>query len=217
MAQDILVVYPSVTIPVTATQELSTSPRVLRLRGEDFRAVDAVEVNDLPVESLSLVSQTLLDVTLPELLEGVAVERIVVYSNALSLTRQSLLRFQFGETTQRASGMMRLVQLYCKVLLTAPGRDIFSPQMGGDALKGVGRTFGRGQGQALVGDFVVAADRTTKQIIAIQARDPRIPRNERLLSARVSKAKFSSAELSLTAEIEVLNQAGQIGLANVTL
>lgn len=217
MAQDLLVVYPSVVIPVTSAQELSADPRVLRLSGEDFRAVDSVEVNDLPVESLSLVSKTLLDVTLPDLLLGVPITRIVVFSNALSLTRRSLLRFQLGTTTQKASGMLRLVQLYCKVLLTAPGRDIFTPQLGGDALKGVGRTFGAGQGQALIGDFVVAVDRTTKQIIAIQARDPRIPRSERLLSAAVSQVKFSNAELSLTAEIELTNQAGQVGLANVTL
>jgi hypothetical protein len=113
------------------------------------------------------------------------------------------------------SGILKLVQQFLRLLFTTPGTDIFSPSMGGAALRNVGTTFSAGRGGSIVGDFVLAVKTTNKQMVAIQSRNPRLPRDERLLSATVSSAAFDQSTTSLIVSVEILSQAGSAALANV--
>jgi hypothetical protein len=113
------------------------------------------------------------------------------------------------------TGLLKLVQFFLKVLFTTPGQDVFSQQIGGGALRNLGETFGAGEGGKILSDFVVAVDTTKRQIIALQSRNPSLPRDERLLSARVISSAFDQKSLSLIISIDIASQAGRSATANV--
>jgi hypothetical protein len=183
--------------------------KALEVLGSDFRAVDEVFINDMESPDVMVLSKTKLIAQLPEVLQrNPDIQSVNVLSRALTVTERSLLRFRIGDTPGRVSGLTRLVQLFVKILLTTPGSDIFNPKLGGGALSNVGRTFGLDQGNNIKADFTIAVDRTVRQIIAIQSKNASIPRDERLMAAKVLGATFSRASASLFVTIELLSQGG---------
>lgn len=199
---------------MTSVRVLSGTPRLLDVLGKDFRSVDEVRINDLVSPRVVIVSRTRLIADIPDTVAGL-VESVMVTSRQLTVTPRSLIQLKIGRVASKVSGILRLVQIFLKILLTSPGTDIFSQQVGGDALKNLGRTFGKSQSGEIVSDFVLAVQTTVRQILAIQGRDPSIPRDERLLSARVMSASYSQQELGLFVSVELISQAGQAALANI--
>src|SRR5690606_8867362 len=94
------------------------------------------------------------------------------------------------------------------VLFTDPGSDIWDPKIGGGGLRKVGTTFGHDEGGSLLSDFVISVDTTTRQIIAIQARDSSLPPAERLMSAQVTSANFDRSQGAVLVSIDLISQAG---------
>jgi len=94
--------------------------------GTDFRAVDEVLINNQPVSDFVVVSKTKLLVTVPDTLQNDNLVSLVVLSRRLTVTARSLLRFRLGKKPGRVSGILRLVQLYLKVLFTTQGTDIWN-------------------------------------------------------------------------------------------
>jgi len=183
--------------------------RALDVTGRDFRAVDEVFINDVLSPDVMILSKTRLIAQLPNSLQlNPDVQTVSVLSRSLTITRKSLLKFRIGDTPGRVSGLTRLIQLFVKVLLTNPGSDIFNKNFGGGALKNVGSTFGVDEGTSIKADFTIAVDSTVRQIISIQSRNASIPRDERLLTARVVGVTFNRASSSLFVNIEVLSQDG---------
>jgi hypothetical protein len=127
------------------------------------------------------------------------------------------MRFRISRTPGRVQGILRLVQLYLKVLFTTPGTDIFLPDIGGGVLQNLGATYGADKTGDVVSNLAIAVSQTTKQIVAIQSRDQRIPRDERLLSARLISASFDRAEGALIGTIGLSSQAGKTATANLEL
>jgi hypothetical protein len=186
--------------------------------GEDFRAVDEVRINDIQSPDFVVVSKTRLIAQLPDpLQENPDVSTIFVLSRTLTLTTKSLLRFRIGDTPGAVQGILRLLQLFVKLLLSEPGTDIFNKDMGGAALRNVGVTFNAGEGDTIKADFTIAVDRVARQIIGIQSRNGRLPRNERLLNARLLGATFSRSTGSLFVNIEVVSQDGTPARVNLEL
>lgn len=217
MSSDFQVCFPQSTVPISQVRYVpGIDPRTLDVVGDDFRAVDEVRVNDRTSPSVVILGPHRMLVQVPEnVLDKVT--SILVLSNRLQLTEKTLLRFRLGRSTQRVNGLLRLMQLFIKVLFTTPGKDIWSPQQGGGALRSLGRSFTVQAGQGVVGDFIIAVDQTVRQIIALQARNPRIPQEERLLRAKVTKIFFNRNEGALVATIELLNQTGRPALASLML
>jgi hypothetical protein len=107
------------------------------------------------------------------------------------------------------------VQVFLKILLTTTDTDIFAPRIGGNALRDIGLTFGKDQGGSIVSDVIVAVNTTARQITTIQARDPSIARDERLLAAKVTAANFNRSEAALIVTVEITSQAGRSATANI--
>lgn len=190
--------------------------RALEITGRDFRAVDEVFINDTLSPDVMVLAKTKLIAQLPESLQvNPDVQSVSVLSRTLTITRKSLLKFRIGETPGRVSSLTRLIQLFVKVLLTNPGSDIFNKNLGGGALKNVGSTFGIDEGTNLKANFTISVDTTVRQIIAIQSRNASIPRDERLLTARVVGVTFNRASSSLFVNIEVLSQDGNAARFNL--
>jgi hypothetical protein len=107
--------------------------------------------------------------------------------------------------------------VFLKLLFTTPNRDVLSKQLGGAALSGIGETFGADQGGKIVSDFVLAVDTTRRQLVAIQGRDPGLPRDERLLSAKVLSSAFDYSSSALIVSVEITSQAGRAATANLVV
>lgn len=218
MAIDFQVVFPADIIPLNSVRIVpGLAPRTIDVLGEDFRAIDEVRINDVRSPSFVVLSQYRLLAQVPPSIINDTITSVGVISNRVTLTDRSLLRFKLGTRTTKVSGILRLMQTFIKVLFTTPGRDIFSPRIGGNGLAPLGANFSRNAGSSIVADFVIAVNNASKQIIAMQSRDPSIPREERLLSATVQNANFNQNEAALIVGIELLSQTGQRALSQLML
>lgn len=193
-------------------------PVTLNVLGEDFRSVDEVLINDTPSPDVIVVSKTRLIAQLPDTLQKTLdVTSVLVTSRRLTLSSRSRIRFRISDTPGRCSGILRLMQAFLKVLFTTPGTDIFVKKMGGGALQTIGETYGKDEGKSLVSRFVISVDTTTRQVLALQSRNPRLPPDERLLRARVTRAGFNRTQSAIIASIELLSHAGRAATANLEI
>lgn len=218
LAVDLQCVFPQETIRITSVKVVAGSvPTLLDVVGDDFSSVDTVDINEIEAPSFIVLSLTRMLVTLPEAVAPTNIRTVTVVSRRLMLTSRSLLRFQVSKVPSKASGTLRLLQLFLKVLLTTPGSDKFNKQLGGGGLGNLGQSFGRDQSGVIVSDFVVSVQNTTRQIIALQGRSAGLPPEERLLNAKVLRAQFSAQEAALLVSIEVSSQTGRAAVANVVV
>lgn len=220
MATDLQIIFPSEALRVTGLVELERptafAPRRVRATGSDFRAVAEVLINGMESPAVTVEGENQLVAEVPAAIGTDDVSSFEVLSSRVTLTDRSVLRFRLGNPTRKATGILRLMQFYLRVLITTPGRDIFAPSIGGDVLRAVGGTAGSQEGQQALAGVVVALDRTTRQVIALQARQVRTPRDELLLSAAVETARVDRSTASLTAVVAITSQAGKVGRALVT-
>jgi len=218
MAVDFQCVFPQESIVLNSVQEVvGVTPRTVSIVGQDFRSVDEVQINGVTSPDVVVLSRRNLFAQVPTQLGLTPVSTVSVISNNLALTDKSLLRFRIGRTPSKVRGILRLVQLFLKILFTTPGSDIFAPRIGAAALKNLGLTFGADQGGNIVSDFVVAVSTTQRQILAIQARDPSLPLDERLLAARILSAGFNHQDTSLVVSVEITSQSGRAARANLAV
>lgn len=216
MAIDFQVVFPVELIQLTSVTPIpGSNPIILDVIGLDFRSVDEVLINEIVSPNIIIVSKTRLLAQVPDTVKNNF--QVSVVSKNLTITPRSQIKFQVGTTPSKVRGILRLVQLFLKILFTTPGSDIFSPQIGAAALKNIGQNFGKDDGGSIVSDFVVAVANTSRQIVAIQSRDPSIPRSERLLSATIVSANFSTAESALIVSVELTSQSGESVQTNVVV
>lgn len=222
MALDFQCVYPQESIRLSKIRFTPVSPlglpRALDIIGQDFRSVDEVLVNESPSPDVIVLSKTRLIAQLPDILQkSLDVRSVAVLSRKLTITDRSYLRFRIGDTPGVVKGILRLVQLFLKVLLTTPGTDIWDRKVGGGALKNIGETFGTDQGADIISDFIISVDSTSRQIIATQGREPKLPRDERLLAAKVLSVGYDRDLGALLAAVEITSQAGRAATANLEL
>lgn len=219
MAVDFQVVYPQESVRLNDIRVITyEGVRAIRVSGVDFRAVDEVVINDTPSPDVIVLSKTELVAQLPDALQDIPeVRSVMVLSNQFTLSPRSLVRFRIGKTPGKVRGILRLVQLFLKVLFTTPGSDIFHPTAGGGALQVVGSTYGRGEGEGIVTDFVIAINRAQRQLIAMQSRDQRAPRDERMMAANVLSTEFDKLQGGLYITVEIISQAGRRAITNVEL
>lgn len=219
MSVDFQVVWPQEIVKVNGIRLaplVRGVPRALDITGEDFRSVDEVLINDLSSPDVTILSKTRLLAQLPDLLQkSSGLTSVTVTSRKLTMTKKSFLRFRIGNTPGRVQGILRLVQLFVKVLLSTPGRDIFSKKIGGGAMRGLGSNYGADEGGNLVSNVIIAVNTAARQVISIQGRDPSIPLDERLLSARVVSSGFNREEGAILVSVEVTSQAGRAATANL--
>lgn len=217
MAIDFQTISPQEIVHLNQVRVIPGPPRAVAIVGEDFRSVDEVLINLVASPDVVILSKTQLLAQVPDSALLDRIHTVTVLSKKLTLSERSQLRIRIGRTPGRMTGIMRLLQLFVKILFTTPGKDIFSPNIGGGAMRNVGATFGAGEGHDIINDFVIAVDTTSRQIIAIQGRDSSIPRDERLLGAKVLSATFNRNLGGIDASVQVTSQAGREAVANVGL
>jgi len=218
VAIDFQVAFPQQIINLSSVTPVEgVGVRTLDILGEDFRAVDEVLINGAVSPSLVVVSKTRLLAQVPDIALLQTITSVQVVSRSLVLTERSIIKFQVGHTPSKVRGVLRLVQLFLKTLFTTQGTDIFNKKSGASALKNLGRTFSKDEGGGIISDFVLAVGSAQKQIIASQSRDSSIPRDEKLLSAKVTRSSYNKNESALVVSVELTSQAGRAAVANVVL
>lgn len=216
MAVDFQVCFPQETVKVSLVRTVPGLPvRTLDIYGDDFRSADEVLMNEVPSPSFVIIAKNRILAEVPQALKDSTVSSISVLSRRLTITPRSYIRFRIGRTPSKVRGILRLMQVFMRLLFQTPGTDIFSPKLGGGALVHIGQSVSIEQGTDLVGDFIISVDNTVRQIIQIQGRDQSIPPDERLLSAKVLSAGFNKNETAIIASIEVLSQAGRSSVARL--
>ena len=216
MAVDFQIAFPQETVKVSLARPVPGLPvRTLEVIGDDFRSVDEVLMNEVPSPSFIIVAKNRLIAEVPQALKESTISSISVLSKKLTITPRSVIRFRIGRTPSKVRGILRLLQLFLRILFQTPGTDIFSPKLGGGALVHLGQSVSVEEGTDIVGDFIVSVDNTVRQIIQIQSRDQSIPPDERMLTARVASAGFNKNETALIASIEVVSQAGRSAVARL--
>lgn len=215
MAVDLQVVFPQEAIILNNVRILNGPPRVVDVNGADFRSVDEVLINKLLSPDVVILSKTRLVAQVPDALADQHIFTVQVLSRRLTITPRSLLRFRVGKKPGKVSGIQRLLQKFLRILFTTPGTDIFNKSLGGGGLVKVGQTFGMDEGSDILSNLIISIDTTARQLIALQARNPSLPLDERLLSAKVTKAGFDKSEGAIDVVVEIVSQAGRAAVANL--
>ena len=215
MAIDFQTVFPQEAVILNNVTVRPGPPRIVDVLGADFRAVDEVLVNKVASPDVFVVSKNRLVAQVPEAMLSQRILSVAVLSRRLTLSSKSLIRFRIGKRPGKVTGVLRLVQLFLKILFTTPGTDIFNQQLGGGALVSIGQTFGVEEGTDIVNSLVISIDTTAKQIISLQSRNPSLPLDERLLSARILRAGFNKEEGAIDVAVEITSQAGTAAVANL--
>lgn len=221
MSVDLQTVWPQEIVAVNKVRlspYVSGVPRSLDITGADFRSIDEVLINGITSPDVAVLSKTRLVAQLPDVLQrSFGLTSVTVTSRKLTITPKSFLRFKIGITPGRVQGILRLVQVFTKLLFTTPGTDIFAQRSGGGALKNIGENFGADESGGIISSFIIAVTTTSRQLIAIQGRDPSLPTDEKLLAARVTSAGFNREEGAILASVEITSQAGRAATANLEL
>lgn len=217
MAVDFQVVFPQEAVNLNAVRVLPGPPRIVDVQGEDFRAVDEVLLNRVASPDVVILSRTRLLAQVPDSQLDQEILTVNVLSRRLTVSPRSFLRFRVSKTPGKVSGILRLVQKFLKVLFTTPGSDIFNRTAGTGAMRSVGSTLNAGNGNDIVHNIVIAVDTAAKQIVSIQSRNASLPRDERLLSAKVLRASFNKEEGAIDVAVEITSQAGRSAVATLEL
>lgn len=121
---------------------------------------------------------------------------------------QQKVSFTFGRRSKPVAGILKLVQLIVKMLLTTPGTDHFSVGAG-TILRGL---FKRGVSSSsmplLTMDIMVSIQDMERQILDIQAGD-NIPDDERLKEIIIRNVQYLEVSGEWQVQISVLSEGGE--------
>lgn len=203
-------------LTISGARYASVVPRSLILEGADFTQATEVLINDLPSPEFMIVSDHQIVAQVPSPEVNKVLRKVAVLSEKPSPNRKSLLSFGLGSTMKGLQGLERLVQLFVKLLLQTPGSDKFDPGLGGGLYALIGKTFSGDTSKAIQAAAVSSLNRTRDQIIAIQAKNTRLPNDERLLTATVDAVGFNDSITTLMMRILVTAVSGRQAVANLT-
>lgn len=205
-------------LPVTGVDEIpDLVPRSLEIVGKDFRNTTEVLINEATSPSYIIAAKNRVLAEVPDSEKRLTIRTVSVLSADFTATVQSRIRFRIGQDPKKATGLRAMMQVFLKVLFTTSGTDAFATRLGGSGLKNIGRNFDIGQSSTIVSDFSIAVRRAEQQIKALQSRQPRLPDDEKLASAKLLNAKFDVTLTALLARVELIAQSGKLAYANLEL
>lgn len=205
-------------LPVTDVEYAQgVSPVSLLVTGERFDQATVVQINELDSPEFVVISPNRILARVPDSQKLSILRKVAVIATVPSANRRSLLHFEVGPSIKGISGIEKLIQAFCKILLQSAGSDRFKPNEGAGLLKLVGRNVSKGDSKNLQASVVGAVTRARDQLMALQGADRRIPSDERLLTAITEAVGFDPATTTLTARIGLSAVSGRQAVTNLTL
>lgn len=205
-------------LPITKVDYAQgVTPLSLLITGDRLNQANIVMINDTEAPQFAVLSSGRLLAQVPISQVNSPLRKVAIIANVPTATRRSLLHFEIGPSIKTITGLEKLIQTFCKILLQSPGTDRFRPADGGGLLKLVGRNVSKGDTQSLQASIVGAVSRTKDQVLSRQNLDRRIPPDERLLTASTDAVGFDTSTTTLSARIALAAVSGQSAVANLTL
>ena len=192
------------------------SPTV-EIKGEDFRSVEEVRINEVPAPEFMVVNRNTLWAVLPGAAQSGIKTIEVLSSNFTKTNRFSKLDFQIGNKSRKTEGILKLVQLFTMWLLKSPGTDIFKPDQGGGLQEIVGKITSTRNMAPILSAVTRSVQTTTTQIRAAQLNQSQLPIDERLLSAEVIDLNIYEEQMEARLKIRVNSVAGRKAVAELGL
>jgi len=174
-------------------------------------------MNEVKSPSFVVLNKGTLLAQVPDALKNGTVTSVSVLSRNLIITPKSFIKFRLGTVPGKTKGILRLMQVFLRLLLQTPGSDIFAPKLGGGALAHLGQSISTEEGSDVISSFIISVDNTKSQLIQIQGRNQLIPPDERLLNASVLAAGFNKNETAIVTSIQLDSQAGASAVARFEL
>lgn len=192
------------------------TPPALEIKGEDFRSVERVVINDQSSPEFIIINKKTIYVQIPEAIQRI--KTIEVLSGKFTRsTSSSKLSYELGPKTRKVAGILKLMQLFIKLLLQTPGSDIFNPERGGGLLALVG-AMGTGRGMdSIIGSVSRAVQTTVSQMRSSQINVPGLPLSEQLLSAEVTDFDIFERQMEARVKVLLVSMAGKEAVTALAL
>lgn len=188
----------------------------VELKGEDFNSADIVSINDIPSPAFIITDKHTILAELPEHVKQIS--KVSILSSRFTTTGEaSQVVFKVGSKTRTVTGVLKLTQLFIKILLTTPGRDIFDPDLGGGLLGLVGQITSISRSDRSLAAVAQAVSTTASQVKRSQMNVSNLPLNERLLSAELVDLRMIQGTDEVRARVQITSVAGVVGVAAVAL
>jgi len=202
-------------LPLTGIEEIPEMlPRSLLLHGTDLSNAIEVRVNDDKSPSFVISSVNTIIAQVPSSTIGRTIDSVTVLSSDFTASLRSVITFKIGNNPKEVSGLKALMQTWLKILLTTPGFDSFTKYLGGSVQQYVGGKYNGGTASAA---FSAAVTQTTKQVMALQTKQTRLPDDERLIGSELLGLTFDPSLPGLLARVALYTQAGTRAIANMEL
>lgn len=190
-------------------------PPSIAIVGIRLNETEEVIYNGIDVTDFMIASPTLLIVRIPPSQVGKDLNELRVLSSPKRLGGDASVKLGLTTPTRTISGIDRLVQSFLMVFLSTPGSDAFNRTSGGGALGLVGKTSDKVH-SSIGADLAVAVDRAKQEITKAQAKNSRMPPEEKLLSVSLDNVKFDQGSTVVTARISIKNMLGEEALVTTT-
>lgn len=122
--------------------------------------------------------------------------------------QQQRVFFTWGKRSNKVSGILRLVQLVIKLLLTTPGTDTFNATLGTVIPSLIKKGISASSVTTIRNDIMISIQDLERQIVNLQAAEA-IPDVERLQEIEIRKVEFLETSNEWNIELSVLSEAGQ--------
>jgi hypothetical protein len=214
---DIKVIAIKDLLKITSAQvALGLSPKSLDIQGLDFLQATSVEINGIEAPEFMIISDFRLLAQVPSGQKNSVINSIAVFAEKPAPNRSSVFLFEVGRSFKGLKGLERLVQMFTKIALQTPGKDKFRPTLGGGLLALAGQNITQDAQSTLSASAVSAIGRTKDQVVSLQNRVPRIPPDERLLTASVLGVGFDVNTTTLALRVSITAQSGRQAVTNLS-
>lgn len=195
---------------------ISDKPPAIKIVGERFLEAKYVYLNEIQVDNFAIVSNKEIIAQIPELIKNQPITKVTVAAEAFKVQEENLIYFDLGSTYRSISGIQKLVQHFVKLLLQAPGTNIFNAFQGGGLLSMIGQQTIT-NGRSVVADVIDSINRTKTDIISIQNKNKRIPLEERLLDVSINNIYIGEDKVSLYVNLTLTSMSGAAAPINFGL
>lgn len=214
---DIKVIAIKDLLQITGAQvALGLTPKTIDVQGLEFLQATSVEINGIEAPEFLIVSNYRILAQVPSGQQGSVINSIAVFAEKPAANRSSVFLFEVGRSLRGLSGIERLVQMFVKIAMQTPGKDKFRPTIGGGLLALAGQNITADAKTNLSSSAVSSIGRTRDQVISLQNKVPRIPPDERLLTATVQGVGFDANTTTLAIRVLITAQSGQQAVTNLT-
>lgn len=214
MALDMQVVhfYDSLRV-VSAVPVRDFFPPSFDIRGSSFSSATKVLMNGYEAPDFVVINDKKIVAQIPRQVYTDIVRDISVLSNFFTGTRASLVKFEVNANMRKSSGILYMMQMFVKILLTTRGTDIWNRSLGGSIRDYIGATINPSNTGSLVSGAMMAVANAETQLKRLQIKTPSLTSNERLSSAEVMNVVYNGEKSALEIMVRLNAVSGLRALA----